>query len=588
MNIIGLSFDYHDSAAALVADGEVVAAAQEERFSRKKHDARFPRLAIDSCLEQAGLKRDDVDFVAHYEKPLLKLDRIVYGALRALPRGAHYLRETFVEWLREGKFDVRERIVRDFGIARDKVEFVQHHAAHSASAFYCSPFERATVVTLDGVGEHETATVWRGDRQGLRKRHAVRYPDSIGLFYSALTAFLGFEVNGGEYKVMGMSGFGRPRHLDAMRKLLRYGGGRFHMDQSYFDFFAPEKLPFTPKLVQLLGTPREPDTPFEVGDLEAPAAPGSAEERCRHYADIAASLQQITEEAIMDFVDTAVREHTGVPEVAMAGGVALNALATGRLQRELGHPLYVQPAAGDSGGALGAALLCHMRRSGVSKPRPLADVFLGPAYDDRSVDEALAEAQVDSYERFSYEAEMLEEVAKLLAEGAVVGWQQGRFEWGPRALGSRSILGNPTLPDMQARINEKIKFREPFRPFAPAVLAERATEYFDLPEPHSRLQPETFMLSVCRVRREKRLPAVTHVDGTARVQLVWKESRTVFRRLLETFEKRSGTPVLLNTSFNRNREPIVASPADAVSTFLWSGLDYLVINNTLVRKESWS
>ena len=586
LNILGLSFDYHDSAAALLVEGQVVAAAQEERFTRKKYDEVFPSHAIDACLEMAGLKMTDIDHVAYYEEPMMKFDRILYGVVRALPGSRDYLGQTLASWFKRGKFDVKKRIMEYTGLPADRVHLVRHHQAHAASAFFCSGFDQAAVVTLDGVGEYDTASISLGRGTKLRQIKSVRYPDSIGLFYSALTAFLGFKVNSGEYKVMGMAGFGQPRYRDLMYKMIRPVKGGFKLDQSYFSFFAPRELPYSPRLVEMLGPPREPESPFDVGDLSQPAPPGSEQEKCRHYADIAASLQLVTEEIILDFVRYAVKR-TGLKQVAMAGGVALNSVANGRLLRELGLDLYVQPAAGDAGGSLGAALYFHCCRAGQPRPRPLDNVYLGRRYQDEDVRRALKEAAVDTWEYVDDFDRLAHQVAGLLKEGAVIGWFQDRFEWGPRALGCRSILGNPGRADMQRIINEKIKFREPFRPFAPAVLAERATEFFDMPQPTSRLQPENYMLAVWNIKPEarKRIPAVTHVDGTGRVQLVWKEQNPGFRRLIEAFEEQTGLPVLLNTSFNRRGEPIVNTPDDALTTFMWSGLDYVVINNFLVKKQ---
>jgi len=591
MKILGLSFDYHDSAAALIVDGRVVAACQEERFSRNKHDASFPHRSIAACLEFAGLDRKALDLVAFYEQPLQKFDRIIYGFQQGSARqGARRFRDTvsdsFKSWIRQGKFDVRRRIAEGVGIGEDRIRLFGHHQSHAASAFFCSPFNEATVITLDGVGEYETASVSLGRGLSLQPISSVRYPDSIGLFYSAMTAFLGFEVNEGEYKVMGMAGFGEAAYLDRIQRLIAFSGDGFRLDQRYFSFLMPDDLPFTPELVALLGPPRQPEAPFFVGDRARPPA-NATEAESRHYADIAASVQRVTEELILSFVEAAVAR-TGVRRVAMAGGVALNSLANGRLQRELGIDLYVQPAAGDSGGALGAALQAFAEATG-SRPEPLRSAYLGSRYSREEAQAALTSAGVDTFTCFTNTDELLEEAARLLAGGAVIGWMQDRFEWGPRALGARSILASPLLPDMQRTINEKIKFREPFRPFAPAVVAERAEEFFDLtPEAGGgQLRPETFMLSVCSVRPEARprIPAVTHVDGTARVQLVHADSESRFRKLLEKFGKRTGVPVLLNTSFNRRGEPIVASPADAIRTFSWSGLDYLIMDDILVRKE---
>jgi carbamoyltransferase len=373
-----------------------------------------------------------------------------------------------------------------------------------------------------------------------------------------------------------MAGFGQPTMVDLIRRMVRWDGSHFELDQSYFDFFAATETHFRPKMVELLGQPRMPEASF------APADDADS----RHYADIAASVQRVTEEIILSYVDAATRL-VGIKRVAMAGGVALNSLANGRIQRELGVELYVQPSAGDAGGALGAALAAHCQIPNTHRPAPLLSAYLGQSFTNADAVAALKAAGMESYEILPDLETTCRRTAELLRDGAVIGWFQGRFEWGPRALGARSILANPALPDMQRTINEKIKFREPFRPFAPAVLAEKASRYFEIESERSELDPESFMLSVAQVRSDARadIPAVTHVDGTARVQLVWERSDSAFRRLLEHFDTLTGLPVLLNTSFNRRGEPIVSSPADALKTFTWSGLDCLVMGNVLVHKE---
>ncbi|MBF0269671.1 MAG: hypothetical protein HQL44_13890 [Alphaproteobacteria bacterium] len=585
MNVLGLSFDYHDAAAALLVKGEIVAAAEEERFSRKKHDASYPARAVAFCLEQAGIGAGELDAVVFYEFPFLKFERILDRAIRTFPKSLGYIKKASESWFRTDKFDVAARISADLGIGRDKIHFVRHHASHAAAAFYCSPFEEATIVTLDGAGEFETATMGLGDAQGLRVLNRFCYPHSVGLFYSAMTAFLGFEVNEGEYKVMGMAGFGRPTQTDKIRKLVRYSGKRFRVDLSYFNFDTPADSFAKPKLNELLGTPRIPESPFDVGDPALPEVDDPVQTSSRHYADIAASLQRVTEDIILEIVKDAVME-TGIRNVVLAGGVALNSLANGRIIRELGYPLYVHPAAGDAGGALGAALHHYVCTHRQPRPKPLTRAFLGKGYDDALIRDTLERSAVSSVSYVDDDEELLARTAKLLQDGHVVGWFQDRFEWGPRALGARSILGNPAISGMRRTINEKIKFREPFRPFAPAVLAERAADFFEMDAPKTLSQPENFMLAVHRVRPEMQavIPSVTHVDGTARVQLLWPDQNR-FRKLVEAFDRLTGIPVILNTSFNRRGEPIVASPQDALTTFSWSGMDYLVMSNFIIGKD---
>jgi carbamoyltransferase len=586
MKILGLSFDYHDAAAALIVDGAVVAAAEEERFSRKKHDARFPSRAIRFCLEKAGIAAGDLDMVVHYENPFLKFDRIVKSAVDDYPKSVDYLKSTVHSWLGLGKLDVRQRIVDQLGVPTDRVTLVDHHQSHAGAAYFASGFDAATVVTLDGVGEYETCTVSAARGSKVEKLYSCELPHSLGLFYSAFTAFLGFEVNEGEYKVMGMAGFGEPAAYDTIRKLVELlPNGLVRMDESYFSFTCPGAYPFTDKLIGLLGAPREPESAFDIG-IKGQAPANEIQKISRHYADIAASVQRVAEDMIFHIVLKGV-ERTGIPDVCMAGGVALNSLANGKLQKMMKGRLYVQPAAGDAGSALGAALSWYHGQSGASRPRGLVNPYIGKSFTDDAFIEALQAARMTTWRRFDDEAALIEDIAEKLAGGAVIGWHQGALEWGPRALGARSILANPTRADMQRIVNEKIKFREPFRPFAPAVLAERALEFFDMPEPYGPNCPEHFMLAVANVRPDKRnaIPAVTHVDGTARVQLVRRDTNPRFYALIAAFARRTGVPVVLNTSFNLRGEPIVCSPWDAMKTFSWSDMDYLLAGNVLVWKE---
>jgi carbamoyltransferase len=575
MNILGLSFDYHDAAAALVVDGTVVSAIQEERLSRVKHDRRLPKLSIEHCLRTAGLSLSDLDAVVYYENPFKKFERLVLNSAFKKPR---WLTQTFQDWLANGKIDIKTRLQIELGIEQERIFLCDHHQSHAASAFFCSPFDEAAIITLDGVGESETATISVGRGTSIQKLSSVTFPHSIGLLYSAFTAFLGFEVNEGEYKVMGMAGFGVPQYADRIRKLLRLTETGFEVDQSYFNFQVAEDSFLSEKFTATFGAPRQANDGFSVTD-------GPIIEENRHYADMAASLQTVTEELIVHYGRLAMKQ-TGLSKIVMAGGVALNSLANARLVRELGVDLYVQPAAGDSGAALGAALAHHCAKGG-RRPPKLSSLLLGGSYDDTTIREALQKQAITAFEHIENEEILLNHVAEALAEGQVIGWFQGRSEWGPRALGSRSILSRPFPKEAQTRINEKIKFREPFRPFAPAVLAEKATIYFDLQEPTERTQPESYMLSIAQVRPEMRekIPAVTHVDGTARLQLVWREEGTRYRRLIEFFDKKTGIPVLLNTSFNRRGEPVVETPHDALMTFLWSDLDILVLGSYIIRKD---
>lgn len=573
MNILGLSFACHDAAAVLLVDGKIVSAIQEERLTRVKHDYRLPRLSIEHCLKTAGLSLSDIDAVACHENPVKKSALLIHAGRR----------ERFQDGTNCEKIGAEARLQKELGLEKSHIFICDHQGAHAASAFFCSPFDEAAIVTLDGAGDDETASISIGRNASIQKLSAVKFPHSIGLFYSAFTAFLGFEVNEGEYKVMGMAGFGSPRYADKIRALIHLTGTGFEIDQSYFNFTTPEDGLFTEKFVAAFGPARKSDDAFTI-------TPGAADkerlEENRHYSDMAASLQSVTEEAVLHYGRLAIAQ-TGLSKIAMAGDVALNSLANARLARELGASLYVQPAAGNSGGAVGAALACHCALGG-ERPQKLSSLLLGGAYGDDAIRLALREQSISNYTRIENEEDLLNLVAEELAEGKVVGWFQGRSEWGPRALGARSIISRPFPKEAQTRINEKIKFREPFRPFAPAVLAEKAAVYFDIPEPSERTQPESYMLSIAKVRPDKtgKLPAVTHVDGTARLQLVWREEKTRYRRLIELFDEKTGIPVVLNTSFNRRGEPIVETPHDALMTFLWSDLDLLVLESFVVRKGS--
>ena len=533
MKILGVSFDFHDSAAALLVDGQVVAAAQEERFSRIKHDSDLPAASIAYCLDQAGIGSADLDFIAYYEKPVLKFDRIVKSSLRRLGHGGWgYLQDTFSAWVTERRFRPMDRLAEHLSVPGEKIWNCRHHASHAATAFYGSPFDQAAVVTLDGVGEHETATISRAQGSSIETLSAGCLPHSLGLLYSAVTAYLGFEVNDGEYKVMGMAAYGKPTLYDEFRSLVTLlPNGLFKIDQTHFDFLCPVELPFI-----------------------------------LHVA--AAAMRQA---------------NSG--NLCMAGGVALNSLANGRIIRELGANLYVHPAAGDAGGALGAALECHCRKGG-SRPPGLRSAYLGPSYGAAEIRAAIDAGGFSKVEHFEDEGDLVRATADLLNRKKVVGWFQGRSEWGPRALGNRSILANPTSADMQRIVNESIKFREPFRPFAPAVPLESAADYFEMDVPAHETAPEYFMIAVHRVREEKKriIPAITHADGTARVQVVSERSNPLFHRLLREFGSIGGVPILMNTSFNLRGEPVVERPEDALNTFLASGMDAVVLGPFIVQK----
>ena len=563
--VLGISAHYHDSAAALVGDGKVVAAASEERFSRIKHDPAFPVLAARFCMQSHGLTPDDLDYVVFHEKPLWKFERLMVSQLREFPRSFAAFRNTAMAWLPD-KLWVRSTIMKKFGVPPRKILFCNHHLSHAASAFYCSPFENAAVLTADGVGEWATTALFRGDVGGLEQLAEIHFPHSLGLVYSAFTAYLGFHVNDGEPKVMGLAAYGEPRFKDRVCKVLRsQADGSFDVDLQYVSYHYSASQSYTGKLEQLLGPARAPADQIDLNSADG-----------RRYADIAASIQAVLEDCIVNLAN-ALHARTEMYDLCLAGGVGLNAVANYQLlKRTPFRRLYVHPAAGDDGCAAGAALWAWNEVMG--GPRH-SDALPGPALGKTwSADYtgSLIEAVGASHETLD-EERALERAADDLARGKAVGWFQDGFEWGPRALGYRSILADARVQGMKAVINEKIKFREQFRPFAPAVLKGAEQRYFDVPDGGNLITP--WMLLVAPVRQEAQslFPATTHADGSARVQVVSADANPRFHRLLELFGQAAGHPVLLNTSFNLKGEPIVASPLQALRTFYSSGLDVLYL-----------
>lgn len=590
MYILGISCYYHDSAAALLHDGILVAAAQEERFTRRKHDYGFPHAAIEFCLRQAGITGHDLDYAVFYEKPFLKFERILLSILGSYPQSYRVFREAMISWFDE-KLWVRSHIAERVGIPKERVLFVEHHLSHAASALLCSPFDEAAIITVDGVGEWTTTAIgrgradWGGGKNEIVLDHEIRFPHSLGLLYSAFTAFLGFEVNEGEYKVMGMAPYGQPRYLDKVEQLIRVDpDGAFTLDMDYFSFHYSDSRTFNEKFEALFGPPRDPAVDF-VTTLTQPSVDPDAPDirQNQYYADVAASIQVVLEEVLLKMARH-VHAQTGLSKLCLAGGVALNSVANGRILRETPfEEIYVQPAAGDAGGALGAAL--YLWHVGLQHRRQFVmdHAFWGEGYTDAMIHQFLREQEIP-FEEYD-EARLLDRVAGELASGKVVGWFQGRFEWGPRALGNRSILADPRRPEMKDVVNVKIKFREPFRPFAPVVQEEQADVYFE-GDGLLRQYPARFMLLVTPVREDQRatIPAVTHVDGSARLQTVSRTTNPRYYGLIERFGAATGVPVLLNTSFNLRGEPIVASPGDALSTFAKSGIDLLVLDRFVIRK----
>ena len=591
MNILGISCFYHDAAAALLVDGQLIAASEEERFSRKKHDAGFPTLAIQFCLEQAGIGIQDVDYVVFYEKPFVKFERILTTALQAVPRSWKVFGDAMTTWLLD-KLWVKNFIRQELGIPTDRILFSEHHLSHAASAFLCSPFDEAAILTVDGVGEWACATFGRGRGSEVSLLRETRFPHSVGLLYSAFTAFLGFEVNEGEYKVMGMAPYGEPKYVDKVQQLYRIErDGSLWLDMSYFCFHHSTTRTYNQKFVDLFGEPRDPDWLFFTAASgfpeyfgEKPADFERIAERNQYYADIAASIQHCTEEIVLAMA-RALHAETGQTRLCLAGGVALNSVANGRILRETPfEELFVQPAAGDGGGALGAALFAYHAVLGQPRRFRMEHAYWGKSYTDAEVGDFLRGAGI-AHSRASHEDELLDRVVDHLRKGHVIGWFQNRFEWGPRALGARSIIADPSRHDMKDIVNTKIKFREPFRPFAPSVIVDAASRYFELEDP-ARHYPARFMLYVVDVKpgQGDKLPAITHVDNTARLQTVHRDQSPLYYGLIERFGQASGIPVILNTSFNLKGEPIVSTPAQAHSTFSRSGMDALVLGNSIVTK----
>ena len=595
MHILGISAFYHDSAAALVVDGRIVAAAQEERFTRKKQDARFPVHAIGYCLDEAGIKLDDVDYVVFYEKPFLKFERLLDTYVAFAPQGFQSFAMAIPLWIREKLFQkdlIRrelQKLAPDFDW-QNRLLFTEHHVSHAASAFYASPFEEAAVLTMDGVGEWCTASAAVGRGNELTITKELHFPHSLGLLYSAFTYYTGFKVNSGEYKLMGLAPYGQPDHVDRILDNLidLKEDGTFRLDLSYFDYCTG--LTMTKgKFADLFGAPvRDPNK-----DLLTP-----------FHMNIAASIQKVTEEVMLRLSRSLAREH-GLDNLCLAGGVALNCVANGKILRDGAFKnIWVQPAAGDAGGAVGAALaVWHQFLGNERKLNGSRDLmngsFLGPAYAQPDVESRLTQA--GAHFTVVSDEDVIEQTATSLAGGEAVGWMQGRMEFGPRALGARSILGDPRSPTMQKTLNLRVKYRESFRPFAPAVLREDVSDWFELDA------DSPYMLLVADVKQERRrrmtneeealfgidklnvarseIPAVTHVDYSARVQTVHADTNPRFHALISRFKTKTGCPVLVNTSFNVRSEPIVCTPEDAFRCFMGNDIELLVVGNCMLRKN---
>ena len=600
MKILGISAFYHDSAACLVQDGKIVAAVQEERFTRKKHDPGFPIHAITYCLEEAGLSIDELDAIAFYDKPFLKFERLLETYLSFAPKGVRSFITAMPVWLKEKMFLKKQiydglKEIEEYDKAKVALLFPEHHLSHAGSAFYPSKFEEAAILTIDGVGEWATASICHGRGKDITILRELKFPHSLGLLYSAFTYFLGFKVNSGEYKLMGLAPYGNPgselvsKYIQKIKTELVdiRDDGSIWLNQSYFDYATGLRMVKEKKWEELFGFSRRK----EEAELE------------QHEADLALAIQMVTEEIVLKMASHA-KELIGANAICMAGGVALNCVANGKLQNEgIFEEIYIQPAAGDAGGAVGAALATHYIYFGEErvpeKPDAMQGAFLGPEYHPVQVKQRLKKFKA-VYKEIP-EKQLYPQIAELLDEGKVIGWFQGRMEFGPRALGRRSIIGDPRRTDMQKKLNLKIKYRESFRPFAPSVLVEEVDEYFDLEK------DSPYMLLVQPVKGERReklpdgyhsmplrnklaikrsdLPAITHIDFSARIQTVHKETNPKYWKMINAFKERTGYGLVVNTSFNVRGEPIVCTPEDAYRCFMNTEMDYLVIGEYVFAKE---
>ena len=591
--ILGISAFYHDSAAAIIVDGKIIAAAQEERFTRKKHDPSYPTNAINYCLSEANISLDQLDYITFYDKPFLKFERLLETYVALAPKGFQSFRMSMPIWLREKLF-LKDMLIKeikkvDKSFNADKMMFSEHHFSHAASAFYASPFEEAVVITLDGVGEWSTTTVAIGKGHELNVVKEIHFPHSLGLLYSAFTYYIGFRVNSGEYKVMGLAPYGEPKYKDLiLDKLIDLKeDGSFRLDQSYFNY-ATGLTMVNQKFADLFGKPiRKPDT----------------DKLTQFHMDIAASVQAVTEEVVITMTRSLAKEYN-ILNLCLAGGVALNCVANGKILRDRAFKdIWIQPASGDAGGALGAALALYHKE--LNQPRvinpndAMQGSYLGPGYEQDSIENELSTCGA-KFELVT-EDEMIEQTAQALAEGKALGWFQGRMEFGPRSLGGRSILGDPRSEKMQKTLNLKVKYRESFRPFAPSVLREDVSDWFkaDYDSPYMLLVDDVkkdkriemteeekalFGIDKLNVKRSS-IPAVTHVDYSARIQTVFKQTNPKYHALITKFKEKTGCSVVVNTSFNVRGEPIVCTPEDAFNCFMGTELDLLVVGNYILRKE---
>ena len=559
MYILGISGFYHDSAACLIKDGKIISAIEEERLSRIKHDNRFPFLAVEKCLRQANIKIDKVDYVGFYEKPFLKFDRILQTFVETFPFSFPFFHSAIPSWLNE-KLRVKSIIKNKLGFKKDVI-FLDHHTSHASSAFFVSGFDNAAILTVDGIGEWKSTGLYVGKKNEITALKEINFPDSLGLFYSTITAYLGFKINDDEYKVMALASYGKSKYEKEFRKMIEIkSNGSFKLNMKYFAYRSRQKM-WSEEMEKLLGSPRQ-----------------SNEEITKRHKDIACTLQKITEEVMIKMANH-LHEITKMDNLCIAGGVGLNSVCNGRLRKETPFKkIFIQPAATDAGGALGVAYFIYHQILNNKRNYRMDNAYLGPSFSGDYIEKFLNDNKIRC-EKLP-ESELIKKTARLIANNKIIGWFQGRMEWGPRALGNRSILANPTNPEMKNILNKKVKHREPFRPFAASVLAEKAKNFFEIDH------DSPFMIVVFRVKEDKlkKIPSVTHVDGTCRLQTVGPDENKLYYELIREFDKLTGIPLVLNTSFNVKGQPIVCTPQEACDTFKNTYMDYLVLNNFLVSK----
>ena len=566
MYVLGISCFYHDAAACLVKDGIVVAAAEEERFSRVKHDTGFPINAINYCLGSDGITSQDIDYIGFYEKPMIKFERLMSQHMQMFPRSLKVFVESTPSWLTE-KLKAKSIIEKKLGFKKD-ILFIEHHMSHAASSFLCSPFKSAAIITVDGVGEWANTTFGKGEGKEVTILKEIQFPNSIGLLYSTFTAYLGFKVNDHEYKVMGLSAFGEPKYYDQIMKIIDMKeDGSYGMDMSYFDYHYKGRMPSN-KFIKEFGPPRKRN-----------------DNVTKKHEDLAASLQKVLEDILMRMLNQ-LHAETKEKNLCMAGGVALNSVANGKIMKRTPFKnIFIQPAAGDSGGSMGVALYVYNTILGNERKYVFDSASLGPQYNTEEVKNFLDTNNIN-YSEFKSAGDLVKKTIDIILQNKVIGWFQGRMEWGPRALGNRSILANPLNSKMRDILNEKVKHREMFRPFAPVVPVESANNFFECDDPVP--SPTDYMLMVYPVKKKyhKIIPSVTHVDGTGRVQTIRKSQNLLYYMLLKEMGKRTKIPILINTSFNVRGEPIVCTPQDAYRCMMGTGIDYLVMNKFLIKREA--